>query len=141
MLKSEFRAKYGYDNPQKSWRKDKKMVVLVRDSGSDRLVHFGARGMSDYTKHHDKARRQRYLARSKGIVDASGTPTYNKKNKRELLGAQGPVVTRLEISVFFCDLLGDRLSERLSDARCSGHRLHDDVLLVDSETDAQDIEN
>jgi hypothetical protein len=28
-----------------------------------KLVHFGAAGMSDFTKHHDEERKQRYIAR------------------------------------------------------------------------------
>ena len=30
-----------------------------------KTVHFGAAGMSDYTKHKDKERKERYLARHK----------------------------------------------------------------------------
>ena len=32
-------------------------------SGRQKTVHFGARGMSDYTKHGDAQRKGRYLAR------------------------------------------------------------------------------
>ena len=40
-----------------------KFVAVVRDRGQERSARFGAAGMSDYTQHHDKARRARYLAR------------------------------------------------------------------------------
>jgi hypothetical protein len=40
-----------------------KLVAHVREDGKERTVRFGAAGMSDYTQHHDKARRARYLAR------------------------------------------------------------------------------
>ena len=42
-----------------------KFVAIVRDGEKERSVRFGATGMSDYTQHHDKARRARYLARHK----------------------------------------------------------------------------
>jgi hypothetical protein len=34
---------------------------MVRVDG--RTIHFGARGMSDYTKHKDSSRKQRYISR------------------------------------------------------------------------------
>ena len=46
-------------NPKKKW-----MVTLVCDKHSRRkTIHFGAAGMSDYTKHTDKARKERYISR------------------------------------------------------------------------------
>lgn len=36
---------------------------MVRVDG--RTIHFGARGMSDYTKHKDSSRKQRYITRHK----------------------------------------------------------------------------
>ena len=48
----------------KSSRPDKKlMAVFVGASGRSKKVHFGARGMDDYTRTHDKAQRERYLKR------------------------------------------------------------------------------
>ena len=43
----------------------KKLVAVFRDedTGRESAVHFGARGMSDYTVHRDAARRERYRAR------------------------------------------------------------------------------
>jgi hypothetical protein len=46
---------------EKSSRKNKKFMILLPDG---KKVHFGARGMSDYTKHHDDKRKERYLARA-----------------------------------------------------------------------------
>jgi hypothetical protein len=42
-----------------------KKLKAVFDTGSGRskTVHFGAAGMSDYTIHHDSARKDRYIAR------------------------------------------------------------------------------
>ena len=45
----------------KSTRKDKKYMVIV----DGKTVHFGQKGYSDYTKHKDKERMQRYLTRHK----------------------------------------------------------------------------
>ena len=45
----------------KSNRSDKKYMVRVEN----KTVHFGARGMSDFTIHKDPERKQRYIARHK----------------------------------------------------------------------------
>jgi hypothetical protein len=49
----------------KSSRQGKKFkaTFLNKETGRSKTVHFGASGMSDYTEHHDKERRQRYLDR------------------------------------------------------------------------------
>ena len=54
---------------KKSTRPGKKYMVLLTDAGRKRTVHFGAAGMSDYTKHKDPARKERYLARHKKRED------------------------------------------------------------------------
>ena len=42
----------------------KKMAVFTDcKTGAVKKVHFGASGMSDFTKHHDIARRERYFKR------------------------------------------------------------------------------
>ena len=43
--------------------KKKLMAVFTYPDGKTRTTHFGARGMSDYTKHGDKERMERYLLR------------------------------------------------------------------------------
>jgi hypothetical protein len=45
-----------------SYRKDKKFMVELPYG---KTVHFGAKGYSDYTKHHDYNRMKRYVARHK----------------------------------------------------------------------------
>jgi len=59
-------------NPQKkisvrieeSTNDEKKlMAVFTKPDGKTKTVHFGARGMSDYTQHKDKDRMKNYLAR------------------------------------------------------------------------------
>ena len=45
---------------------DKKYMATFYDGKKKvKTTHFGAAGMSDYTKHKDKARKQRYLNRHK----------------------------------------------------------------------------
>ena len=42
-----------------SWRPEKKKVVCI----DNKLIHFGAKGYSDYTEHKDKERRDNFRAR------------------------------------------------------------------------------
>lgn len=49
----------------------KKLMAIFTNckSGEVKKIHFGARGMSDFTKHHDEARKQRYFNRHKRHED------------------------------------------------------------------------
>jgi hypothetical protein len=42
---------------------DKKLQATFENNGRTKTTHFGAAGMSDYTKHHDEARKSNYLSR------------------------------------------------------------------------------
>lgn len=47
-----------------STKADKKlMATFENDNGRKKTTHFGASGMDDYTKTHDKAQRDRYRTR------------------------------------------------------------------------------
>jgi len=47
-----------------STKADKKlMATFQNDNGRTKTTHFGASGMDDYTKTHDKAQRERYRTR------------------------------------------------------------------------------
>lgn len=46
-----------------SSRPEKKFMVIIQDGTSKKTIHFGANGMSDYTKHKDPDRKQRYINR------------------------------------------------------------------------------
>lgn len=62
----------------RSQREGKKYTAVVeRPDGTRRTVHFGAAGMSDYTRHKDPARKSNYIARHKKREDwtASGVQT------------------------------------------------------------------
>jgi hypothetical protein len=46
---------------KKSSKSDKKYMVII----DSKTVHFGANGYSDYTKHKDSERKERYIIRHK----------------------------------------------------------------------------
>jgi hypothetical protein len=48
--------------PEKKWD-----AVFLKDNGKEKTVSFGARGMSDFTKHKDTRRRSLYLKRHSGM--------------------------------------------------------------------------
>ena len=63
-------------HPYKSDKPDKKYYIITNN---DKKVYFGAAGMSDFTKHKDEARKQRYIKRhqnnenwSKPGIDTAG---------------------------------------------------------------------
>ena len=45
--------------------KKKYMAIFYENDKKIKTTHFGCAGMSDYTKHKDKARKQRYMNRHK----------------------------------------------------------------------------
>ena len=76
-----------------------KFVAIVRVGGKQRKIPFGAKGMSDYTLHHDKERRQRYVARHKSREDwtKSGRLTAGFYSKHLLWGPTTSMKNNLEI--------------------------------------------
>ena len=53
---------------RKSHKKEKKWdAVFVKPDGREKVVPFGQKGYSDFTKHKDKTRKQRYINRHKGM--------------------------------------------------------------------------
>ena len=48
--------------PEKKWD-----AVFLKENGKEKTVSFGARGMSDFTKHKDTRRRSLYLKRHSGM--------------------------------------------------------------------------
>jgi hypothetical protein len=52
---------------KKSTNKKKKYMAIFKDENGKKVktTHFGAAGMSDYTKHKDPERKKRYLNRHK----------------------------------------------------------------------------
>ena len=45
--------------------KKKYMAIFYKDGKKIKTTHFGAAGMSDYTKHKNKTRKRRYMTRHK----------------------------------------------------------------------------
>lgn len=62
----------GYNEPIKSNRKDKKMMVLAKKGAEVKLIHFGQAG---YKHNYSEKARENYLKRSAGIRDGSGKLT------------------------------------------------------------------
>lgn len=50
---------------QKSTRADKKFMAIITGPKGKKVVHFGAAGYSDFTKHKDEDRKLRYINRHK----------------------------------------------------------------------------
>ncbi len=46
------------DKPEKKWK-----AIFESDQGREKVTHFGARGMLDYTQHRDMKRRTAYRQR------------------------------------------------------------------------------
>jgi hypothetical protein len=60
---------------RRSHRPEKKWDALFEtDKGKEKVVSFGAAGMSDYTKHKDKTRKARYLKRHSGMGESWNKP-------------------------------------------------------------------
>ena len=56
----------------------KKMAIFSYDNGRTKTIHFGAAGMSDFTIHKDRKRKQRYINRHKrnenwNVADTAGS--------------------------------------------------------------------
>ena len=52
---------------KKSHNKEKKWDAVFEKNGKEKVVPFGQKGYSDYTKHKDKTRKARYLKRHSGM--------------------------------------------------------------------------
>lgn len=66
-----------YINISKSIREGKKYEAIFYDKDKKKIktVHFGSLGMSDYTKHKDKERKNRFLLRfNKTIQENKNNP-------------------------------------------------------------------
>lgn len=74
--------KLGASEFGRSRAKDKKWYVVYRG----KRINFGARGMSDFTIHQDKARRQRYRARHGAIRLKDGRLAYKVKTQAAFWG-------------------------------------------------------
>ena len=59
---------------RRSHKKDKKWDAVFDKNGREKVVPFGQKGYSDFTKHKDKTRRARYLNRHSGMGEHWSQP-------------------------------------------------------------------
>lgn len=59
---------------RRSHRADKKYDAVFERNGREKTVSFGAAGMSNYTKHKNATRKQRYIRRHTGKGERWGKP-------------------------------------------------------------------
>jgi hypothetical protein len=60
---------------RRSHKKEKKWdAVFEKPNGKEKVVRFGAAGMSDFTKHKDTRRRSLYLKRHSGMGEHWNQP-------------------------------------------------------------------
>lgn len=61
---------------KRSHRADKKWdAVFLKKDGKEIVTPFGQKGYSDYTKHKDKTRKNRYIKRHSGMGEHWNRPT------------------------------------------------------------------
>ena len=53
----------------RSTNPEKKYMAVFEEGGRTKTTHFGAKGMSDFTQHHDAERRMLYLKRHRANED------------------------------------------------------------------------
>ena len=59
---------------RKSHRREKKWDAVFDKDGKEKVVSFGQKGYSDFTKHKDVTRRNRYLKRHSGMGESWTKP-------------------------------------------------------------------
>jgi hypothetical protein len=59
---------------RKSHKKEKKWDAVFEKDGKEKIVPFGQKGYSDYTKHKDKTRKARYIKRHSGMGEHWNKP-------------------------------------------------------------------
>lgn len=59
---------------RKSHRSEKKFDAVFERNGREKVIPFGAAGMSDYTKHKNATRKARYINRHSGMGEDWGKP-------------------------------------------------------------------
>ena len=59
---------------RRSHKKEKKWDAVFDKDGKERVVSFGQRGYSDFTKHKDTTRRSRYIKRHSGMGESWNKP-------------------------------------------------------------------
>ena len=73
-----------------------KYVAVFESETSHKTIPFGAKGMSDYTQHHDKLRRQRYLTRHRARESWNNPQTAGALSRHLLWGDSTSFQTNLQ---------------------------------------------
>jgi hypothetical protein len=60
-----------------STRKNKKYMIMLTDGFSNKTIHFGQKGLSDYTKHKDEKRKSNYITKHKSNDDWAKSGIYS----------------------------------------------------------------
>lgn len=77
--KARSKADLKPNEPLRSWKPEKKLVVLAKEGDDEKVIHFGDANMEDYTQHKDEKRRDNYLKRAGGIRNSAGQLTKDDK--------------------------------------------------------------
>ena len=59
---------------RRSHKPEKKWDAVFERNGREKVVPFGAAGMSNYTKHKNATRKQRYISRHSGMGESWNKP-------------------------------------------------------------------
>ena len=59
---------------RRSHKPEKKWDAVFERNGREKVVSFGAAGMSNYTKHKNATRKQRYISRHSGMGESWNKP-------------------------------------------------------------------
>jgi len=102
--KSKSKSKFKYFKLQKSKKRDKKYDAIFETAdGKRKVVSFGAAGMSDFTKHKDHERKQRYLKRHKSnekwgnMTSAGSLAKYILWNKTSLQASKKDFMRKFKL--------------------------------------------
>jgi len=101
IIKMTSRQSVIYVKLSRSNKPAKKFKVKI----GNKTIHFGARGMSDYTKNKDLERKRRYLLRHRakeqwgitGVLKAGFWSRWLLWNKPSLLGSKRDITKRFNI--------------------------------------------
>lgn len=72
-------------NFKKSSLKNKKMKAIFKDNDKIKTIHFGAAGMSDYTKHKDNQRRDNFKKRFNKLIEKNKNNPFSPMTLSNLI--------------------------------------------------------
>lgn len=69
----------GFNKPKTDTKTDHKKVVLAKEGDKVKIVRYGKDGYSDFRKHKNPKRRERFQKRHRAIKLKDGTPAHKSK--------------------------------------------------------------